>query len=448
MAGVIGGPGGYATVGPTRNYLGEAMSNVQDSMYRQNAQRIADERTRIADEQNLQEQRRRDFNDSMEFSSKYPFIATGTSIDGANRQAIDNAQKSYLEAQDNYRKTGDKKYLAVAENAKSSINNLNEMPKALALKMEDWKKNEAGYSPSSMSKKKAILDKMAKGDLMQENDENGRAVYTLVDRDENGNVSKILYSKLNSKQITDLLTVEPKFDISGEKGLIEQYQKNVGKATVTPKIVGNKEITTTTYPGAEKVATAKAQELIQNHSAVYSAIEQMPELKIDPDDESNYKNPEVLAKVADFYKGLLMETTPTTTSEKPYLDQMKFDYEKGQDKIANDFKAKEFNEKQLDKNTVTVGTTEYKFTDIGAKAKKEFYAKPENKGKNMTSEDWPAGSFKVIRTSTKVNSKTPSTKPVVKETPKQTQAQWNASWAKLKKGQKLVGLDGNTYTKN
>lgn len=44
--------------------------------------------------------------------------------------------------------------------------------------------------------------------------------------------------------------------------------------------------------------------------------------------------------------------------------------------------------------------------------------------------------------------KTPSTKPVVKETPKQTQAQWNASWAKLKKGQKLVGLDGNTYTKN
>jgi len=364
MAGVIGGPGGYATVGPTRNYLGEAMSNVQDSMYRQNAQRIADERTRIADEQNLQEQRRRDFNDSMEFSSKYPFIATGTSIDGANRQAIDNAQKSYLEAQDNYRKTGDKKYLAVAENAKSSINNLNEMPKALALKMEDWKKNEAGYSPSSMSKKKAILDKMAKGDLMQENDENGRAVYTLVDRDENGNVSKILYSKLNSKQITDLLTVEPKFDISGEKGLIEQYQKNVGKATVTPKIVGNKEITTTTYPGAEKVATAKAQELIQNHSAVYSAIEQMPELKIDPDDESNYKNPEVLAKVADYYKGLLMETTPTTTSEKPYLDQAKFDEQKKQNRIDNSNSDRTFNKEKAGSTTKTTEVLRDKYGEI------------------------------------------------------------------------------------
>ena len=363
MAGVIGGPGGYATVGPTRNYLGEAMSNVQDSMYRQNAQRIADERTRIADEQNLQEQRKRDFNDSMEFSSKYPFIATGTSIDGANRQAIDNAQKSYLEAQDNYRKTGDKKYLAVAENAKSSINNLNEMPKALALKMEDWKKNEAGYSPSSMSKKKAILDKMAKGDLMQENDENGRAVYTLVDRDENGNVSKILYSKLNSKQITDLLTVEPKFDISGEKGLIDQFQKSLGDKTTKVDIVktknGEVKRTTVGREGYENLAAVKSKELTTDHSAVYAALEA---LGLDPENKDYYTDEKTLKDVEASYYDLLVKNAKPTISEEPYLERDKFNADQEQRKITNAQSDRTFNKEKAGSTTVVEEQATHKVT--------------------------------------------------------------------------------------
>src|SRR6188768_4284666 len=183
MAAPKGGASGYLTVDPTRNYVGEAVGDVNDTVTRFRAEKLQRERQRIEDDRYEQEQRRRDFNDAADFNEKYKYISTGTGLDSSNRQSVENAKNAYANAQDMYQKTGDKKFLAIAGNAMNSIGNINEMPKALNLLTESWIKNEDSYNPSSLNSKKKIMEKMVAGNIMQSNDANGNARYTIIDKD-------------------------------------------------------------------------------------------------------------------------------------------------------------------------------------------------------------------------------------------------------------------------
>lgn len=59
------------------------------------------------------------------------------------------------------------------------------MPKALALTVESWIKNEADLNPSSLSNKKEFIEKM-KTDLVRDYDATGRSVYSMANRDKDG----------------------------------------------------------------------------------------------------------------------------------------------------------------------------------------------------------------------------------------------------------------------
>jgi len=331
MAGPIGGSAGYLTLDPTKNYVGQALSDVNDTVTRFRAEKLQRERQKIEDDRYEQEQRRRDFNDAQDFNEKYKYISTGTGLDSSNRQSVENAKNAYIEAQEQYQRTGDKKYLAIAGNAMNSIGNINEMPKALNLLTDSWIKNEDSYNPTSLASKKKILEKMVNGNIMQSNDANGNARYTLIDKDDDGNVTKVLYKDLNRKQLMDLLTPVDKFNVSGEKGLIDQYQKSVGKEREVKSIVGNKEVTTKYTPGADELAKLMAKERLSDNSAMYYGLEQ---LGLDPENPSNYSDPAIQQQVSDYLEGVMKSTTPSTKSEE--ADYKKANYELALQKERND----------------------------------------------------------------------------------------------------------------
>jgi hypothetical protein len=66
--------------------------------------------------------------------------------------------------------------------------------------------------------------------------------------------------------------------------LIDQFQKKALKAVTIENVVDGKETKTT--PGSEELAKTMAIAATKNHSAVYSALE---ELGMDPENEDNYK---------------------------------------------------------------------------------------------------------------------------------------------------------------
>ncbi len=331
MAGPIGGSAGYLTIDPTQNYIGQAVQGVENSLTRFRAEKLEKERQKIEDERYQQEQRRRDFNDTAEFNEKYKFISTGTGLDSSNRQSVENAKNAYAEAQDLYQKTGDKKYLAIAGNAMNSVNNVNEMPKALNLKVQELQTNQDAYNPISFNKVKDVLAKMTAGNIMQSNDSNGNARYTLIDKDDNGNVTKVLYKDLNKKQLMDLLTPVEKFNISGDKGLIDQFQKSVGKEREVKRLVGNKGITEKYTPGADEVAKSIAKEAVSDKSAMYYALDK---LGLDPENLDNYTDPKIQQQASEYFEEVLKSTAPSTKSEE--ADYKKANYDLAVQKERND----------------------------------------------------------------------------------------------------------------
>ncbi len=331
MAGPLGGAAGYLTVDPTRNYIGEAAKGVEDTVARFRAEKLQKERQAIEDERYNQETRRRDFNDAAEFNEKYHYISTGTGLDASNKQSVENAKKAYTDAQNKYQKTGDKKWLAVAGNAMNSVTNVNEMPKALNLKLQELQKNENAYNQTSFNKVKEVLAKMTNGNIMQNNDANGNARYTLIDKDDDGNVTKVLYKDLNKKQLMDLLTPVSKYNVAGDKGLIDQFQKSVGKEREVKKLVGNKEVTEKYTPGAEEVAKTLAKEAVADKDAMYYALEQ---LGLDPEKPSNYTDEKIVKQATDYFEGVLTSTAPKTKSEE--ADYKKANYDLAVRKEYND----------------------------------------------------------------------------------------------------------------
>lgn len=219
---ILGGSAGYLTVDPTRNYIGEAAKGVEETATRFRAEKLQKERQRIEDERYQQEQRRKDFSEAREFSEKYPFIATGTGLDAGKRQTLINYKNAYSENQDKYIKTGDTKYKAIADNILNGIGKVNEMPIALKAKAEELIKNEKNYNPKSLAKVKGVLEQMANGNLNETIDENGNSKFTLVGKDDDGNISKLIFKDINSKQLMSVLNPKAKFDVSGEKGFVDR----------------------------------------------------------------------------------------------------------------------------------------------------------------------------------------------------------------------------------
>jgi len=279
----------------------------------------------------------------------------------------------------------------------------------MSIKADEMLKNEKDYNPTSFNKVKNLVARVNK-DIVTRLDNNGNVVSDLVTRDANGVVTGVEKKNISDAELKQMFEIEPKFDVTGEKGLVSQYIKSLNKPDVTTKTVGNKDITTTKYQGSEAMAKKMAQDATNNHSAVYAALE---DLGLDPDEKSNYSNQEVLAKVAGYYETLLNETTKESVSEKLNLDQEKFDADERQRGVTNKNAAatlKIAQEKAKLDGTDTVETTTKELTSEGKKFVERY--KKANKGAMPFENEYPPNSYVIKKTSSKVKtSSSASQKP-------------------------------------
>jgi len=314
--GVIGSSGGgYATVNPTQgNPMGEALQNVENSAFKYNAIKREEEQAKLQAERELQENRRRDFNESQQFSKENPFVATGTGLDAVNRQSYMNAKDAADKAYTDYMKSGDNKHKAVYENAIASVNNLTNIPKQINALKESWVENAKDYNPNSLKSKAVILDQIASGQIVQSNDANGNPRYTVFEKDENGNVSKLIQKEITGEQLIKSLNPEKAFNVDGKDGFIDLFNKNIGKERKVIEGTGLNAVEKTYNPGADELAKIMANDAVNDHSKMYETLSRMG---LDPENEKNYSDPKVRETASKYLEDMLMMTAPTTISQKP-----------------------------------------------------------------------------------------------------------------------------------
>lgn len=313
--GVIGGAAGYATVNPTQgNPMGEALSNVENSAFRYKSLQNEEQQVKAKAERDLQEGRRRDFSESQKFSKENPFVATGTGLDAVNRQSYMNAKDSAANAYAEYMKTGDQKHLASYQNAIASVNNLSNIPTQINALKEDWVKNVGAYNPESLKRKAVLLDKLSNGQVVQTNDDNGNPRYTIFDKDENGNISKLNQKNISGEELLKSLNPEKAFNIDGKEGFIDVFNKNIGKERKVIEGSGLNAVEKTYNPGADELAKIMADDAVNDRSKMYETLSRMG---LDPEDDENYSNADVKRDASKYLQKMLMVTAPTTVSKKP-----------------------------------------------------------------------------------------------------------------------------------
>lgn len=444
----IGGSAGYLTVNPTQDYVGQALQGANESFARIRAEKYQKERDKMTADQNLREQRRQDLKDAEEFSAKYPYAAMGDN----DKQLVMNLKKTYTEARRDVINTGSERSQALADKAMSNLIRLNESKKAMSLKADEMLKNEKDYNPTSFKKVKDLVAIVGKN-LVTRIDDNGNVVSDIVKRDQNtGAIIGIEKENISDGELKQMFEIEPKFDVTGEKGMYAQFRKVLDKPNVVIEPKGNYKVTTTSYPEAESTAETLANEAVNNHSAMYWAMEQIKEdekgnpIQLDPEDKSNYSNPKVKEIVYDFVKKDLMKKAQTTVSKERDFQEAKFKADQEQRGVTNANEAKRI--AQAEAKAKEDGKTKKERTvQVLTKRGIDFENayKKANDGMMPLKSEYPPNSYVTEKVTT--NEAAGSSKKS-QEKPAQTQDQWNAAWAKLKKGQSMKGLDGNTYTKN
>jgi len=376
--GVIGtSAGGYATVLPTQgNPIGEAMSNVENSAFRYSAQKMAKDKMKQDAERDLYDRRRQEFADAQIFSKENPFVATGTGIDGSNMQSYNNAKESASNSRNLYNKTGDPKHLAAYQNAVASAKAISEMPKQLNVLKETWDSAPEAFNQESLKNKKAIIDKLNNGQIIQSNDENGRPKYSLFERDDNGDIIKVVKKEMNAAELKKLLEAVPNFNIDGTEGmkgdsLVKTFNENIGKERKTTVIKNGKEVETTFNPGSEDLAKIMAAEAVLDKDKVYNIFTR---LGINAEDEKAY-TPDNIKKAQDYLENKLIASAPTTVSEKPNYEGVKIaQTDRSQSETARHNRAMEAKGDDKTPKAIPLTVTRYANTGIDPQTGSEHKA--------------------------------------------------------------------------
>lgn len=419
--GVIGtSAGGYATVLPTQgNPMGDAMANVENSMFRFKAQKIADERTKLEAENDLYERRRQEFSDAQQFSKDNPFVATGMGIDGANMQGYMNFKNTANAAQTEFLKTGDPKQQAIYMNAVAGAKAIGEMPTQLNNLVKSWDEHPELFNAEDLKNKRNLVAKLGAGGAVPRADENGRPVWDLVEKDDNGNIVKIVEKGVNAARMKKLLDVVPAFNIDDKDGLIERFSKNVGKEVKVTEGTGLNAKERTYTPGAKEFAKIVADNAIKDRSGMYETLLRM---KLDPNDENNYTDEKVRKDASQYLQNILMTTRQEAISEKPDTSIASLEESKRQHKettaiarenlkVSQANSASTISAREVDKNTDKISKTSVVLTKSGkerlAKYKK---ANPDIKNIDYNLVGFAPGEYETVTTSTAVVKKA---KPVV-----------------------------------
>ena len=361
MVGVIGSSGGgYATVNPTQgDPMGQALQNVENSAFKYNAQRTEKEQLEATRQKALTEAKDKEWKQVVEFSEKNPFIATGTGLDAANRQSLENAK---VAAADAYKRQD----MVAYENANNSVKALMEVPKSYIALKDDLVKNVLDYNPNSAKEKAKILDQIGSGQMVQTNDTNGVPKYTVFSKDDNGNIDKLHFKELTGAQLIKQLTPAKAFNIDGSSGkngnsLIKTFNDNIGKERKEIIGTGLNAKERTYNPGSVELAKIMAEESVKDKDKLYELFSRT---NIDPENEANYNDPKNIETARTYLENLLVKTAPDTTGNKPDMSVLSLEEQKRQHDETNKRSDRDYSRSITNDNKETQTTSTTPATDV------------------------------------------------------------------------------------
>jgi hypothetical protein len=349
--------GGYATLSPTQNYLGQAITRLEDNAFKyRQEQRLAEEK-KAENESNIQSQRAKELEALDKFEKEHPILKIGMDkIDNPTTLSAFEFKKKYADANANYTATGDRKFLDERENAKNSLLGLAQLPKTISDFTANLEKGvlEGDYNEHSALKRASILDKVQKGEYVYTPDEKGNPLFTIYETDDNGKVTNILKNQVPPQKLLDEMKPVPSFNYNGESGkkgsksLIETFEDSLGKVQ-SEEFKDGKIIKT--FKGAEQMAENMANDVTKNYNQVYQMSLLMGQ---EPKDSLSDYTPRELFEIKEKVKADLVGRIPR--SEKPDYEAERIRLQKLKELNDQNNADRVYNQKEreLNKETVTV----------------------------------------------------------------------------------------------
>ena len=388
--GVIGSnSGGYATVAPTRNYIGEAMTNVQDTLFKQKAQRQADEKAQQDRELVLQGMQDKKDKEAIDYADKHKLTKTGIkSVDTKNYEIALKLRQLNVEGVNELSnaKTIEQKTAAMAkiQKASSGFDTINKFNNDYNANKEDLVKNIDKYDPNYTTDMSEYGKKFDNGQFEYSLDDDYNVRFNTHDIDPaTGKVNEVTAANLSGDEMAAKFKGLPKSNYAGEggkdsyldavKGKMSEYKREVndGKGTIT-----------ISYDEAKNQVPAAAQAGASNPSIAYKVRTMLSdELKVP---KSQITNDQILKKISDD----ILANIPTggeTKMDEAYLnrqDRKQFhqdalNIQKTNQEIARDKKAEESRNITVTKETggvfpTTRVTRKMTQAELDAENAKEF----------------------------------------------------------------------------
>lgn len=333
MAGVIGGEAGYATVSPTRNYIGEAMANVQDSMYKQNAQRMANEKALQEQEQAVREAQGRKDKEAIEYAEKHKLTKTGIkSVDSKNYEIALKLQQLNVEGVEelSQARTIEEKTAAMSKIQKASIgfDTINKFNNDYTATKADLLKNQKDYDPNYLQDIAEEGKKFDNGQYEYSLDDDYNVRFNTHDIDPaTGKVSAVTAQNLSGDEMAAKFKGLPKSNYAGEGdgvSFLDNFSKRIKEKKEETNSNGK---IITSYPAALADAEAASKAAVSDPSLRYNVHTQMAK-------ELNVPKSEITDE--QIYQKILNDTKSLIPKDKEETDYQAANYNLSVKREAND----------------------------------------------------------------------------------------------------------------
>lgn len=330
MAKVIGSEaGGYATVAPTENYIGQALQNVEQNAFKYREEKREQEAKKAAlakAKQNALDKERDDEVNDLEKLSAIRAKDSGFSgIDSAVSNGLSSAREEYINYKRAYRKSGDKADLLKMSSALNKLYTISTIPDSYK-KAVDGLRDGIGNGTVSRSEEKRIANfakQIEQGYVVPKFGADNTMSFDVFERDENGQLSKEVIKNMKGEEVISNLTPGKRLDYNKH---VKEVQGLAGDAV---DIVKN-GIKTHGVPDKEKYAETKAKELLTSPN-LFDDIAQQYEIE---EDEKTGYTPEQKAEVQNRYYNDILRGLNTGT-QRDYSDEEMALKKRKENRLAN-----------------------------------------------------------------------------------------------------------------
>ncbi len=235
MAKVIGSEaGGYATVAPTENYIGQALQNVEQNAFKYREEERQEQAKKAAlakaKQDALDKERDDEANDLEKLGAIRAKDSGISGIDSAISNGMSSLREKYINYKRSYRKTGDKNDLLKMSSALNQLHGLSTLPDSYKKVVDNVRDmyDKGEIDKSEVDRLTELGDKIEKGFIVPKI-ENGTMSFDVYGRDaETGQLSSLDIKNMKGEELLNQLTPQKKFDkLKDIQEVAEGYGKPV-----------------------------------------------------------------------------------------------------------------------------------------------------------------------------------------------------------------------------